>query len=89
MRKASVELGLQFLAEVRETLSLLATQPEMGWACRLRSRQFRSIRVFRVSGPFDRVLISYRPASGCIHILRVLLGRQDLEVRFGSGGLDL
>lgn len=88
VQNASVDLGLRFLAEAHETLSLLAAQPDMGWPCRLRPPEFRSVRVFRVSGPFDRVLIFYRPAADRIDILRVLHGMQDLEARFSREGLD-
>jgi plasmid stabilization system protein ParE len=88
VQNASLDLGLRFLAEAHDTLSLLATQPGMGWSCRLQPPEFRSVRVFRVGEPFDRVLIFYRPASDRIDILRVLQGMQDLEARFGREGLD-
>jgi plasmid stabilization system protein ParE len=88
VQNASLDVGLRFLAEAYGTLSLLATQPEMGWLCRLQPAEFRSVRVFRVGRPFERVLIFYRPASDYIDILRVLHGMQDLEARFGREGID-
>jgi toxin ParE1/3/4 len=88
VQNASLDLGLRFLAEAHNTLSLLATQPDMGWRCRLRPPEFRSVRVFRLVEPFDRVLIFYRPAADCIDILRVLHGMQDLEARFSREGFD-
>ncbi|MBI3696648.1 MAG: type II toxin-antitoxin system RelE/ParE family toxin [Acidobacteria bacterium] len=49
-KEASPEVGHRFLVAAHETFSLLATQPEMGWHCRLKHPGVASLRVFRVSG---------------------------------------
>ena len=34
--EASLDMALQFLAEIYETFGLLATQQQMGWLCKVR-----------------------------------------------------
>jgi ParE toxin of type II toxin-antitoxin system, parDE len=45
-----LEVGLSFLAAAQETFDLLASQPAMGWQCRLKNPALDSVRVFRVTG---------------------------------------
>jgi len=74
-------IDLRFLEAARETFSLLATQPEMGWHSRLRYRDLQSLRVFRVGG-FEHMLILYRPLSVGGEILRVVHGSRNLRALF-------
>jgi plasmid stabilization system protein ParE len=37
--EGSLDVGLRFLAEVYETFALLASQPEIGWPCKIRHPQ--------------------------------------------------
>ncbi len=83
--EAGLEVGFRFLAAALETFDLLASQPEMGWKCRLKHPALASTRVFRVKG-FEKVLIFYRPGPELIEILRVLHGSQDLEAFFAREG---
>ena len=76
--EANPEVGHKFLLAAHETFSLLATQPEMGWHCRLKAPGLASLRVFRVAG-FERVLVLYRPRADGVEILRVVHGSRDLQ----------
>ena len=80
--EADLDTALQFLAEVCETFGLLATQPQMGWLCKVRHPQLLTARTFRVSSRFEKHLIFYQPYSGRIEILGVVHGSQDLEDLF-------
>jgi len=55
--EGSLDVGLQFLAELYETFALLASQPDMGWPCKVRHPQLAGARTFRVSERFERFLI--------------------------------
>jgi toxin ParE1/3/4 len=80
-----LEVGLSFLAAAQETFDLLASQPAMGWQCRLKNPALDSVRVFRVTR-FEKFLIFYRLAPECIEILRVLHSSQDLDALFAKEG---
>ena len=80
--EASLDRALQFLAEICETFALLATQPQMGWLCKVRHPQLLTARTFRVSSRFEKYLLFYQPYSARIEILRVVHGLQDLEDLF-------
>lgn len=54
---ADLELALRFFEASHETFALLASQPLMGWSCRLPHHLLKSVRVFRVAPPFDQYLI--------------------------------
>ena len=84
---ASPEIGHRFLAAAHETFALLATQPKMGWHCRLRRAGIEPLRVFRVKG-FDRMLILYLPMIDGVEILGVDHGSRDLEGFLRREGLD-
>ena len=75
---ASPDLGHRFLLAAHETFSLLATQPRMGWPCRVRHPALARLRFFRVSG-FERVLVLYRPLRDGVEILRAVHGSRDLN----------
>jgi toxin ParE1/3/4 len=85
VNEGGLQVGLDFLTEAHETFSLLASQPGMGWRCRLKNPVLISVRVFRLRR-FERFLIFYRPARECIEILRVLHSSQDLEALFAKEG---
>ena len=81
---AGLDTALQFLSEVYETFGLLATQTNMGWACKVAHPTLAGARTFRVSARFEKYLIFYQPYSERIEILRVLDGSQDLEELFAD-----
>ena len=77
IERGNLDVGLQFLATALATFALIATQPEMGWRCRLKGPELRSARVFRISEPFGKCLVFYLPTPGKIETFRVLHGAQD------------
>jgi toxin ParE1/3/4 len=85
VNERGLEVGLSFPVAAQETFDLLASQPAMGWQCRLKNPALDSVRVFRVTR-FERFLIFYRPAPECIEILRVLHSSQDLDALFAKKG---
>ncbi len=78
-------VDLRFLRAARETFSLLATQPEMGWPALLKARDLRDLRVFRIAG-FERILILYRPIASGVEILRVVDGSRNVRALFRRRG---
>ena len=85
--RANLDTGLRFVALAYESFALIASQPEMGWPCRLRHRELKSARVFRIGEPFEKYLIFYQPLRGQIEMLRILHGAQDLEERLSKEGV--
>ena len=85
--QASPEVGHRFLLAAHETFSLLATQPAMGWHCRLKVPGVESLRVFRVSG-FEKLLVLYRPRPDGVEILRVVHGSRNLQVFLRREGIE-
>jgi len=85
--QASPEVDHRFLLAAHETFSLLATQPGVGWHCRLKDPRVTSLRVFRVSG-FERVLVLYRPLPDRVEILRVVHGSRDLQAFLRREGVE-
>ncbi len=69
--------GIGFFLAAHETFRLLATQPEMGWHARLKNPLLASMRVFRVSG-FEEILVLYRPSPDGVEILRVIHGSRNI-----------
>ena len=84
--EAGLDTALQFLSEVYETFGLLASQPNMGWLCKVHHPQLSSARTFQVSSRFEKHLIFYQPYSERIEILRVVHGSQELEELFSEEG---
>ena len=84
---ASPDVGHRFLLAAHETFSLLATQPRMGWHCRIKHPDLESLRFFRVAG-FERVLVLYRPLLEGVEILRVVHGTRYLESLLRRERLD-
>ena len=85
--QANPEVGHKFLLAAHETFSLLATQPGMGWNCRLKDTGVTSLRVFRVAG-FERVLVLYRPRPNGVEILRVVHGSRNLQAFVRREGVE-
>ena len=85
--EAGLRTALRFLEASHETFSLIASQPAMGWPCRMRYAGLASVRVFPVKS-FDKMLVFYRPAasSNRIEIVRVLHGSRDLQAVFRNEG---
>jgi len=86
--EAGLDMGLQFLAEVYEAFSLLASHREIGWPCNVTHPQLMGARTFRVSQRFEKYLIFYQPYQDRIEVLRVLHASQDLDELFGRQGVD-
>ena len=84
---ASPDIGHRFLLAAHETFSLLATQPRMGWPCRVKHAALAPLRVFRVSG-FERMLVLYRPLQDGVDILRVVDGSRDLNAFLRREGIE-
>jgi toxin ParE1/3/4 len=80
-RNASLEVALRFLASAKETFSVLALQPNIGWRSRLNLASLKSVKVFRVND-FERMLILYRPLENGVEILRVVHGSRKLLALF-------
>jgi len=80
-------VGHRFLAAAHGTFALLATQPNMGWQCRMRRVELKHLRVFRVKG-FKKILILYLPQVDGVEILRVVHGSRNLEAILGREGLE-
>lgn len=78
-------MDLRFLEAARETFSLLAAHPQMGWKARLKHRDLGDLRVFRVSG-FEHMLILYRPLPMGVEILRVVHGSRNVRALFRRRG---
>ena len=86
--EATPELGHRFLVEAHETFALLATQPEMGWTPKLRHPGLKVLRLFRVSGSFEKILILYQPHENGVEVLRVLHGSQNLQRLLRREGIE-
>jgi hypothetical protein len=65
----------------------MASQPAMGWPCKVEHLQLKAARVFRVSARFENYLVFHVPCQDGIEILRVVHGSQDLEALFSKGEL--
>ncbi len=77
--RASLGVALHFLKNAYDSFTLLASQPQMGWPCRLRRPSLAAVRVFRVSKPFEKYLFFYLYLEDHIEIIRIIHGAQDLE----------
>jgi len=80
----SLDTALLFLSEVYETFALIASQPAMGWHCKVKHPQMKTARTFRVSERFADYLIFYQPYEDRIEIVRVLHGSRDLAGFFSQ-----
>lgn len=78
--KASLEMGLRFLAELYETFGMLGAQPDMGWSPKVGRAELAGMRAFRASARFEKYLVFYRPLEDRIEVVRVLHGSQDLAL---------
>ena len=85
--EANPELGHRFLLSAHNTFALLATAPQMGWNPRLRNRDLRALRMFRVTG-FARTLILYRPLEHGIEVLRVIHGSRNIHRLLRREGIE-
>jgi toxin ParE1/3/4 len=85
--QANPEVGHRFLLAAHETFSLLATQPQMGWHCRLSHPRVASLRVFRVAG-FESMLVLYLPRPEGVEILRVVHGSRNLQAFLRREGVE-
>jgi len=81
------EVGHRFLVAAHDTFALLATQPNMGWHCRLKRPGLKQLRVFRVKG-FNRILILYLAVLDGVEILRVVHGSRNLQTLLRREGLE-
>ena len=77
-QQAGLEAGQRFLLAAHDTFSLLATQPKMGWRSHLRNPELTKLRVFRIAG-FPDILVLYLPLAEGVDILRIVHGSRDLR----------
>jgi toxin ParE1/3/4 len=73
----------RFLEKAKETIRLLASQPEMGRLMHFRNPLLAGIRMFPVKD-FEKYLIFYRPLRHGIEVVRVVHGARDLPALFGT-----
>jgi plasmid stabilization system protein ParE len=59
----------------------------MGWNPKLRLREWRGLRLFRVTG-FEKILILYRPLENGVEILRVIHGSQNVRRLLRRQGIE-
>ena len=78
---AGIETALTFYERLEQTLTLLATFPEMGKAAGF-PEPLTGARVFPVKD-FENYLVFYESIRNGIQVLRVLHGSQDLRAIFG------
>ena len=71
----------RYLDAVLATLSLLATQPDLGRRRKFRHPKLEGIRSFRLAAPFAAHLIFYRHNSTELSAERLMLGARDLPRR--------
>ena len=81
LENASETIANEFLNAVRQTLRLLARQPEVGRRRNFRHPELQDIRSFRVHSPFDRLLIFYRVTDESIEVWRIMHGARNLPRR--------
>jgi toxin ParE1/3/4 len=84
---ANSGVGHRFLVAAHDTFALLATQPNMGWHCRLRQASLKKLRVFRVNG-FETILVMYVPLRDGVEILRVVHGSRNLRTLLRREGFE-
>ncbi len=87
--EAGESVAWRFEAAVEETLRLIARQPGLGRQRKLPQPQLRGLQSFRVTPPFDRLLIFYRVAGGEIEAWRVMHGARDLRRRLQQPPVEL
>jgi toxin ParE1/3/4 len=80
-------VALRFFDAAYGTFALLASQPNMGWRSRVKYPGLEALRVFRVTG-FEDMLILYRPLSKGVDILRVVHGSRNLRALLLREGLE-
>jgi toxin ParE1/3/4 len=87
VKEASLDVALGFFDAACSTFALLATQPNMGWRSRVKYPGLATLRVFRVTG-FEQMLILYRPLSEGVDILRVVNGSRNLRALLRREGVE-
>lgn len=85
--EASLDVALRFLDSAQSTFALLATRPKIGWRSRIKYPGLEELRVFRVSG-FQEMLVIYRPLSRGVEVLRVVHGSRNLRALLRREGLE-
>ena len=81
LEQANESVAERYLAAVKATLQLLASQPDLG-----RRRQFghpalRDLRSFRLVSPFEVPLVFYRHSAAELFAERLMYGGRDLTRR--------
>lgn len=80
------ELAFRFLASAESSFADLAAMPEMGATREYKDPALTNLRMWRVSG-FPNHLIVYCPlGAGGIEVVRVLHAKRDIEAVFGGRG---
>jgi toxin ParE1/3/4 len=84
---ASLDVALRFFDAAYTTFALLATQPNMGWRSKIKYPGLATLRVFRVKG-FEQMLILYRASPKGVDILRVVHGSRNLRALLRREGIE-
>ena len=85
--KATLEVALRFFDQAHATFALLAGQPNMGWRSKTNYPGLEALRVFRVRG-FENMIILYRPLAGGVDILRVIHRSRNLRALLRREGTE-
>lgn len=85
--EASLDVALRFFDAAYTTFALLASQPNMGWRSKVKYPGLETLRVFRVKG-FEQMLILYRALPEGVDILRVVHGSRNLRALLRREGIE-
>ena len=78
LEHGSLAVFERFHVSVRETLRLLAQQPELGERLPPASRHSATFRQWHVAG-FSEHLVIYRQVDGYLEVARVLHAKRDID----------
>jgi plasmid stabilization system protein ParE len=82
--RAGEEVANRWQEAVDATLHALAASPGLGRRRRLRHRELKNIRSFRVNPPFDIHLVFYRFDDKALYAERLIHGGRDLPRRISQ-----
>lgn len=80
-REAGEAIAERYITAFRQTLDLIAQQPEIGMNRKFRSPKLQGIRSRPIHGAFRVHLVFYRIEADTLVVFRVLHGMRDLPRR--------
>jgi plasmid stabilization system protein ParE len=83
-READLEIALRFFAAVEDSYEQLLAHPHAGAPVKAWDSRLAQLRFWPVAG-FESYLIFYLALPGCVEVVRVLHGAQDLRRILGGG----